>query len=118
MNEEKKAIRAARMARIDRMLVGICERHGVTKNEVLGRGRTAIVASARNELMAQLWRSGVPLAEIGRLLDRDHTTVLAGVRRALGVDEYRRETVMRKVAPVRDDLEAAFPRRERVRVAS
>lgn len=43
-------------------------------------GRPA-VAAARNELMWRLRRCGWSYPKIGRLLGRDHTTVMSGVRR-------------------------------------
>jgi chromosomal replication initiation ATPase DnaA len=61
----------------------VARRHGVSVDGLLGRARTAPLAAARHDLMCCLWASGVAYAEIGRLLGRDHTTVMHGVRRAL-----------------------------------
>ncbi len=60
----------------------LCSGHGVPRDLVLGRSRPKSVAFARNRLYAELSRTGLSYPEIGSLLDRDHTTVMAGVRRA------------------------------------
>lgn len=58
----------------------IATRHRVTLDELLGRDRSRRPARARRELYGCLYASGWSLSEIGRTLDRDHTTVLYGVR--------------------------------------
>lgn len=90
------AVRSARMQRVEDALVPICGRFNVTRAEVLGRGQSAIVSRARHELMAQLWRSGLAAAEVARILERDHTTVLVGIQRVVGPDEYRAELKRRR----------------------
>lgn len=65
------------------MVESVAQRHGVTVDAVLGSRRTSEVARARHDLMAGLYGSGLAYAEIGRLLGRDHTSVMHGVRRAL-----------------------------------
>lgn len=67
----------------------------VTVSDVLGRGRTQSVTAARQAVMADLRALGKSLPEIGRYLDRDHTTVLLGIRKAhersvAGKNETRR----------------------------
>jgi len=65
------------------MVVAVADRHGVTTTELLSRGRTALLARARHDLMADLWGSGLAFIEVGRLLGMDHTSVMYGVRKAL-----------------------------------
>lgn len=63
------------------LLDAVCQARGVTREELCGRGRTKNVAFARQELWWHLRRSpGMSFAEIGRLFDRNHTTVMAGIR--------------------------------------
>lgn len=118
MSDAAEAIRAARRQRMERLLVPICERHGVTPEEVLGRRRTGSIRLARAELMTELWRSGVPLAEIGRMFGRDHTTVISNVRGLLGEEAYAKEATFRhKLYP--RELEAVIEDMSvRLRVAS
>jgi chromosomal replication initiation ATPase DnaA len=61
---------------------------GVTLERMLGDERCFSVSRARQELMAALWRNGKSSSEIGRVLGRDHATVLYGLRRSVPQDEY------------------------------
>lgn len=63
------------------LLDEICLARRVTREEVCGRGRTKNVALARQELWARLRRHpGMSYEEIGRLFDRNRTTIMAGIR--------------------------------------
>lgn len=64
------------------LMRAVCEKNDVTQIDLVSSRRTQHVAHARQELM--YWaktRTGMSLPDIGRRLgDRDHTTVLHGVR--------------------------------------
>lgn len=64
---------------------GVATRYGVAITDLLGRCREQRLADARSDLYACLWGSGLALAEIGRMLDRDHTTVRNGIRKDLSL---------------------------------
>lgn len=68
---------------------------GVSVDAMLGRSRVARVSDARQRLWAALWRAGWSIGEIGRTLDRDHTTVMAGLRRVVPGHEYASNVVGR-----------------------
>jgi chromosomal replication initiation ATPase DnaA len=51
--------------------------HHVTADAVLGRGKTATVARARRAVMVALRGMGFSYPEVGRLIDRDPSTVMA-----------------------------------------
>lgn len=53
---------------------------GVSKQEIFAEIREAHVVDARFVVMLALRRRGIPAASIGRLLKRDHTTVLSNIR--------------------------------------
>jgi chromosomal replication initiation ATPase DnaA len=91
-----ETIMAARMARCERILDAVADRHGVTTKEILGRSRTAPVAAARHVVEAELFQSGMACAEIGRILGRDHTSVQHGVQRVLGMEAYKAELASRR----------------------
>lgn len=61
-------------------LRAVCARYFVSLEEVLGRSRMKAIAQARRGCFAAMRVRGLSLPDIGRLLDRDHTTVLAGIR--------------------------------------
>lgn len=59
----------------------IANEHGVTIEAMLGPARHKTVAAARHALMCNLRIRGYSYPEIGRLVGRDHTTVIAAVRK-------------------------------------
>lgn len=75
----------ADLARLDALWIldSIARRWRVTFDEVLGGARDKRASAARHELFASLWGSGWTYSEIGRVLRRDHTTIMAGVRKDL-----------------------------------
>ena len=55
----------------------------VPLDQLLSPSRKAAVVAARQPVMAVLYNTfGLCLADIGAELDRDHTTILYGIRRA------------------------------------
>lgn len=76
-----------RTAFVDRglgdIIEAICSSHAVTFEEIHGRGRTRRISQAREELWWQLRchpGASFSYAEIGSFFDRNHTTVMSGVR--------------------------------------
>ena len=59
----------------------IATRHGMTVDAMKGHSREARFAKARWEVMVALRDEGFSMPRIGRILNRDHTTVLHGLRR-------------------------------------
>jgi chromosomal replication initiator protein len=73
-----------------RVLRAVAAEFGCTLEDLLGEGRPAEIALARHAAMALGRRVlGYSLPKLGRLLRRDHTTVLYGIRRidALSADD-------------------------------
>ena len=67
--------------------------YGVSVDEVLGETRRAGPVAARHRVMRQLRADGLSLPEIGRLLQRDHTTVLSALgMRGTGVTRRPRKS--------------------------
>jgi Bacterial dnaA protein helix-turn-helix len=80
------------------MIYGVATAHGCTVRELAGRSRHARVTRARHEAMWLLREAtDLSLPDVGRILgNRDHTTVLSGVRkiqRIVEVDPYYGETI-------------------------
>lgn len=69
-----------------RELLGLAEKvartHHVTVHELLGRKRSQAVRKARRALYQALVDEGFSSVEVGDLLDRDHTTVLASLKKS------------------------------------
>lgn len=53
---------------------------GVTESMILGYSRTARIVRARQLAMYKARAAGLTLEQIGAHMNRDHTTVLAGVK--------------------------------------
>lgn len=54
---------------------------GITREQLLGRNRGREFVRPRQDLMRILRHDyGMPYPQIGRLLDRDHTTIIHGVK--------------------------------------
>jgi hypothetical protein len=58
----------------------VLDRSGVSRDELFGRSRHRIVTEVRQSAMFQLRELGYSYSSIGRFLNRDHTTILSGVR--------------------------------------
>lgn len=60
----------------------VCEQYGLSFSELIGPQRARYVSHPRQELMWRLYASGrFTLPQIGKFLgDRDHTTILHGVK--------------------------------------
>ena len=69
----------------------ICDRHGVTLDEMMGRSRLPHVCSARNEAYVMLREEKLSYPKIGKIFGRDHTTVINGVKRYIGGEHGKRE---------------------------
>lgn len=63
----------------------ICERHGITLEELTGRSRLKRICNVRKEVYTMLRDERVSYPVIAKMFGRDHTTVVDGVQR------YRRE---------------------------
>lgn len=75
-----KAIHGSR-AELRRMAEAFCERTGVSLMDLTGKRRERWIAHPRQDFMAEAYSTRrYSLPEIGRFLNRDHTTVLHGVR--------------------------------------
>ncbi len=59
------------------LVEGIAKANHVTADAVLGRGRTLSVARARRAVCVALRGLGYSYVEVGQLVGRDHTTVMA-----------------------------------------
>lgn len=57
----------------------VSETAGVTQQSVMGRDRTSGPSLARKMVMYLAHKRGLNASQIGQLLDRDHSTVLAGI---------------------------------------
>ena len=59
----------------------IAKTHGVALEDMLGRCRRRPLSRARHELWASLYEEAIPtFAALGRVFERDHTTIRDGVR--------------------------------------
>lgn len=69
----------------------IASSHLVVVDDLFGPCKYARVAAARHELFVSLFRDGFSIADVARITEKDHTTVIAGMKKALGDDVYDAE---------------------------
>lgn len=62
------------------VLTEVSEATGISISRILGRSRVRPVVEARQLVCHVLYRHGMSYPQIGRLINRDHTTVLHAVR--------------------------------------
>ena len=64
------------------IIARVAKLHDVEPEEITGPSRMRHLCEARREIMRQLRAKGWSTTRIGRLLNRDHSTVVDGLRRA------------------------------------
>ena len=73
------------------LVVARAAEHRVTVADIVGRARTKTITRARHAVMRDLYSLGLSSVEVGTLLGRDHTTVLAALAKTkCAVDTTRR----------------------------
>jgi hypothetical protein len=60
----------------------VAQAHGVSVEDLMGKGRVAGISQVRQAAMVAAREGGFSYPVIGVVLDRDHSTVIAGVRSA------------------------------------
>ncbi len=66
---------------LHRIVDDVAVRHGTNRCDLLSPARTAMLVSARGEVIDALDALGYSAAAIGRALNRDHTSVLHWMKR-------------------------------------
>ena len=80
------------------IIAAVAKEHGVTVAEIVGHRRSTWIVAARWEAIKRVsLETGWSLPRIGRVFDRDHTSVLHALRR-MGVDYRSAETTGRQRA--------------------
>lgn len=70
-----------RRERVRLLAAEVAKESGIPAVDILGRGRDPEVMRARHRLWSMLRDSGLTWLVIGVLVERNHTTVMAGVRK-------------------------------------
>jgi chromosomal replication initiation ATPase DnaA len=78
-------IQSARAAPVRLIVIEVCEATGVSPAAIYGASRgLKSVAAARDVVCYVARKNGHKLTEIGEALGRDHTSILAAIRREEG----------------------------------
>lgn len=68
--------------RIHKVETAVADAAGVTVNEIRGRSRKKAIVTARHAVwFIAVKHYGYTAAYVGRIYDRDHTTILSGISR-------------------------------------
>lgn len=77
----------------------VCARFGITKAELTGRRHLPLHVDARRVAALRMAEElGMSLPQIGRILHKDHTTILHAIRRARGEETRRNKKPLPSVA--------------------
>jgi len=87
LNVEEGLSQAARHRGFGADIEDVCTKHFVNERELFGRVRTTELVEARVEFWKRLRAKGLSYPQIGRLVGRDHTTILL----AIAPDEKREQ---------------------------
>lgn len=69
----------------DAIIAEVCAQYGVSRGELTGHCRCRPLVAARHEAMRRIYEeTGLTLARVGALFDRDHTTVIHAIRKTEG----------------------------------
>lgn len=79
--ERRREIAAAEALVGLKDLAMVCREHGVTPKELFSENRQRHLVDARAKLARKLSAKGLGPAAIGRLMNRDHSTILYLLRR-------------------------------------
>lgn len=58
----------------------VAQGYGIREADILGRSRQALISEARQVVMYRAHKAGFSTEQIGRALNRHHTTVMHGIR--------------------------------------
>lgn len=81
-----KQVLDGRKGTVEKIVAEVAEATGITPRQIYSTSRKAHVARARQIVMYEARKRGLSLAQIGHAMNRDHTTVMHGVR----AEEQRR----------------------------
>lgn len=68
------------MDKYEKIIEDICEKYGVKKQHLLSRRRDAELVKIKKLTYWTLRQAGLSLPKIGKLMNKDHSTVLYGIR--------------------------------------
>lgn len=80
-------------AEVAAMISSVEKRRGLRPGTIIGARRDARAASARQECYLRLRVAGLSYQEIGRVMRRDHSTVMYGVARFKAVEPIFSEAI-------------------------
>lgn len=66
--------------KLHKMMEIVAEKYGATFGEIIGTTRAKYVVNARRAIVMILHESGMSANAIGRLMHRDHTTILHAIK--------------------------------------
>lgn len=59
----------------------IASLYGYTMEQIRGDARDAAISKCRRHIFYELRQRGLPFSQIGKICKKDHTSVMAGVRK-------------------------------------
>lgn len=88
-----------RRERASALVESLAQETGIPVDCIMSRSHDPQVVAVRHRLWVMLHDSGLSIGAIGKVLGRDHTTILYGLRKALGAEYHAR--VQEQYGPAR-----------------
>lgn len=79
-----KGQRNAATSKAQSAIAEAARRYGVSEADVMASGKRKGATQARQWVYTRLWHSGMSLPQVARVMGRDHTTVLHGIKKTVG----------------------------------
>lgn len=89
----------------------VAARYGIAADQITGNARCSKLLHPRREVMAILQKSGLSASHIGRIMNRDHTTVLHHIRQFYAAQRFDKADAREDTKPTA--APAIFPYRHR-----
>ena len=75
----------------DEVVSGVCSKHLINESILMSKSRQRWICAIRHEAMHELKEAGYTLEQIGSILNRDHTSVMYGIKKHLGTNDKIRK---------------------------
>lgn len=77
----RHGIKAFSPSKMEAEATRIANAYGYTMEQIRGDARDAAISKCRRHIFYELRQRGLPFSQIGKICKKDHTSVMAGVRK-------------------------------------
>ena len=78
---------------IKEIIEKVCNFWGITEEELFGKERTNLYVKARREVSRELRKLGLSYPSIGKILKKDHTTIIHYLKSQLNLTKIKKSAM-------------------------